>query len=327
MFDWLIHRARALRTWLFVRLRIWRGRWRRGTVRVAGLRLLHHLPWHLPWRHGGSTWRYGLYVPGGLRDDQSAPLVVVLHGCKQRALGFAYAAGWTDFADAARVRLLCPDQRRRANLYRCWNWFHPLAQGGQGELAVINAMIDDVSRQVSVDARAIAAIGISAGGALAALLAFHCPARFRAVATVAAPPLLGHYAVQNPHGVMQRGVALDPLLALGARLEACAPLAIIHGAADEVVHPRCADQLQAQAVEAFRRGGRPVAPDSPAAPAAGVSVTDFRADGELLVRRIEVAGLGHLWTGGPGGHAYCEPRGAPLTAWCGQFLRDVGVIA
>ena len=92
MLAWFMRRARALRTWLFVRLRIWRGRWRRGRITVPGLRLLHGL--------GHRTWRYGLYAPGGLSDEVSAPLIVVLHGCKQRALSFAYAAGWTDFADS-----------------------------------------------------------------------------------------------------------------------------------------------------------------------------------------------------------------------------------
>ncbi|WP_280154649.1 PHB depolymerase family esterase [Piscinibacter sp. XHJ-5] len=320
MFDWLILRARALRHWFFARLRIRRGRWRRGRIRLPGLRFL---PRHFAVR----TWRYGLYVPGGLKDGHSAPLIVVLHGCKQRALRFAQAAGWTDFADTARVRLLCPDQRRIANLYRCWNWFHPLAQRGQGELSVVNAMIDEVSRQVRVDDGAVAAVGISAGGALAALLAFHCPGRFRAVATVAAPPLLGAFSVHNPHGVMKHGVSLDPLLALGTRRDACAPLAIIHGNDDEVVHPRCAEQLQAQAVESFRRVGRSLASDAVVAASSGASVTDFRADGQLLVRRIDVPGLAHAWTGGPGGHAYCEPSGAPLTALCAQFLRDVGMLA
>jgi len=319
MLAWLIPRARALRTWLFVRLGLWRGRWRRGQVRGPSLRFL---PGHLAVR----TWRYGLYAPGGLRDDESAPLVVVLHGCKQRALRFAYAAGWTDFADTARVRLLCPDQRRLANLYRCWNWFHSAAQSGQGELTVVAAMIDDVAKRVRVDQNAVAAVGISAGGALAALLAFHCAKRFRAVITVAAAPLLGSFNVQNPHGVMQRGVALNPVLALGAGQEACAPLAIIHGTADDVVHPRCAEQLQAQAVESFRRAGKHATPGSTAAGSTGTTVTDYRANGELLLRRIDVQGLGHAWTGGPGGHRYCERSGAPLTALCGQFLRDVGML-
>jgi hypothetical protein len=44
------------------------------------------------------------------------------------------------------------------------------------------------------------------------------------------------------------------------------------------------------------------------------------------VRRINVLGMGHAWTGGPGGHHYCEPSGPPLTALCAQFLRDVGML-
>jgi poly(hydroxyalkanoate) depolymerase family esterase len=318
MLAWLLRRARALRTWLLVRLRIWRGRWRRGRIAVPGLL-------HL-WSLGHRTWRYGLYVPGGLNDEVSAPLIVLLHGCKQRALSFAYASGWTDFADAARVRLLCPDQRRLANFHRCWNWFDPLAQSGRGELEVITAMIDDVAGRVRIDERAVAVIGLSAGGALAALLAFHKPLRFRAAVAVAAPPLLGHFNMQSPLGVMQSGLALDPELALGARREACAPLAIIHGSADDVVHPRCAKQLQAQAVEAFRRAGRRAAPGATVAAAANTVVTDFAADGRLLVRRIDVLGGGHAWTGRPGGYRYCEPSGVPLTALCAQFLRDVGML-
>ncbi|MGH8629352.1 MAG: extracellular catalytic domain type 1 short-chain-length polyhydroxyalkanoate depolymerase, partial [Burkholderiales bacterium] len=268
----------------------------------------------------------GLYAPAGLNDEESAPLIVVLHGCRQRALGFAYAAGWTEFADGARVRLLCPDQRRLANLFRCWNWFHPSAQRGQGELEVVTAMIDDAAKRVRVDANAVAVVGMSSGGALAALLAFHHPERFGAVVAVAAPPLLGNLSVQNPHDVMRRGLAFGPLLALGGSRQAFAPLAIIHGAADNVVHPRCAEQLLAQALESFRRAGVQ-AETAAATPQSATVIADYRAGGNLLARSIGIKDLGHAWTGGPGGHPYCERRGTALTALCARFLRDVGVIS
>lgn len=319
MLQWLFARTRRVRTWVLVRLGLWRGRWRRCRVAVDGIRFLPGFP-------AVRSWRYGLYAPAGLRDADPAPLIVVLHGCKQRALNFAYAAGWTEFADRAGVRLLCPDQRRLANFFGCWNWFHPLAQGGKGELDVVNKMVDDATSRVRVLPGAVAAVGLSAGGGLAALLAFHYPKRFRAVAAVAAPPLLG-MQITSPQSVLRRGLSLNPLLALASRQGACAPLAIVHGSSDDVVHPRCAEQLLAQAVESLRRAGVHPARTETTAAAGPVSITDYRADSGLVVRSVLVRGAGHAWTGGPGGHPYCERKGVPITALCARFLRDAGLFA
>lgn len=307
----------GLRTWLWVRLGFWRGQWRRGRITVAGVSLHAGV-------FGVQTWRYGVYAPAGLRDDEAAPLLVVLHGCRQRALGFAFASGLTKLADRSRARLLCPQQRRLANLYGCWNWFVPPAQRGDGELRLIAAMLDQVAAQVRVEA--VAAVGLSAGGALAALLAFSLAERFRAVFVVAAPPLLGAFNVQDPRDVMRRGLLLAPTLAIGLRKRACAPLAIVHGTDDAVVHPTCAGQLQAQALESLRRDGVEVVRRDADEQATAVRITDFRGGDALRVRRIDVDGLGHEWSGGPGGHPYCTRGGVELTALCAQFLREAGVL-
>jgi poly(hydroxyalkanoate) depolymerase family esterase len=305
-----------VRTWL-VRLGLWRGRWRHGRTTLESARLVPGLRTH-------RTWRYGLYIPAGLRDEERAPLIVVLHGCRQRALRFSEASGWVAHADHARVRLLCPDQRRWSNLFRCWNWFEPRAQQGLGEVQVVVSMIDEVAQSVNVDAQSIAAVGVSAGGALAALLAFHHPDRFRAVATVAAPPLIGNFSLQSPKLVMQHGLLRDPALALGTAARACAPLVIIHGREDRIVNPRCAEQLLAQAAESYRRAGIETQRAERADASDLETVTEYRAGGALVLRRIEVARLGHVWTGGPGGHPFCERGGPGLAAMCAQFLREVG---
>jgi feruloyl esterase len=308
-----MHWLQRIRTWLFVRLGLWRGRWRRARVEVSGVRF---------GRFTLHKWRYGLYVPAGLADDVAAPLIVVLHGCKQRALGFAYASGWTAFADRAAVRLLCPDQRRLASLYRCWNWFHPLAQGGKGELDVVLAMLDDAGRRVRVERSAV--VGLSAGGALTALLAFHHPERFTAAAAVAAAPLIG-LTMQSWFTVVQRGLTGNPALALGSRQKACTPLLVLQGMLDEVVVPRCGEQLVAQALESQRRAGVHVEKFELTPQNTDVAVTDFRSTGRSVVRSVLVRSLAHLWTGGPGGHPFCEKQGVPVTALCVQFLRDAGV--
>jgi poly(hydroxyalkanoate) depolymerase family esterase len=278
-------------------------RWRHGRVRPNGAASL--------------SWHYGLYTPSGLRDDERAPLIVVLHGCTQRALRFAHASGWTALADATGARLLCPEQRRAANHHGCWNWFHSAAQNGEGEVGVITAMIDEVAALVSVDGNAIAAAGVSAGGALSTLLAFHCAGRFRAVIAVAAPTLS-----ESAWPTSSRDAA-----SLGADAPGCAPLAIIHGTADTIVHPRCADNIQEQALGLLRLAGTHTESRPGASTHGRATVTDFRERGRLLIRRIDLEGHGHAWTGGPGGHYYCEPAGLPLTGFCHEFLRDVGMLA
>src|SRR5689334_3761410 len=47
------------------------------------------------------------YIPEGL--PASAPLVVVMHGCKQNARDFAGEAGWTHIADTSHVALVMPE--------------------------------------------------------------------------------------------------------------------------------------------------------------------------------------------------------------------------
>jgi poly(hydroxyalkanoate) depolymerase family esterase len=308
-----------LRTWLLVRLGLWRGAWRRGRVSVPSAALFAG-------PLANHAWSYGLYCPPALRDDAPAPLVVLLHGCKQRALGFAQASGFTRAADAQGFRLLCPEQRRRANLWRCWNWFTPAAQRGHGELDVVRAMLDEVGRQVAVAPGAVAAVGLSAGGGLAALLAFHAADRVDAAVAVAAPPLLGATNLQDPRDVLKRGLAVEPTLALGSG-RAVAPLMVVQGQADGVVSQRCAEQLVEQAVRVNERS-RPALQVAAASPADGLAQTDYRdADGLLRVRALRIERLGHAWTGAPGGHPFVEAEGAALTRLAVQFLRDRGLLA
>lgn len=319
MARWLAERLRAWRTWFGVRLGLWRGIWRRGSVEVSVAPFAF-------WPFGAHRWRYSLYAPAGLGDAEAAPLIIVLHGCRQRAASFAVAAGLTRLADRAGARLLCPQQRRFANLYRCWNWFGPLAQAGAGEQRVILAMLDDVEARVAVSRQSVAAVGLSAGGAMAVLLAFHAPERVRAGVAVAAPPLLGSLLVQDPRDVMRRGLPFAPELALGLHQKACAPLAVIQGTADAVVSPRCATQLAAQVLESLRRADIPLTRSGgPAFEAA--TVEDFRGGEGVRLRRVDVPGLGHEWTGGPGGHAHCVSGGTRLPELCEQFLRDAAVLS
>src|SRR5688500_1904902 len=72
------------------------------------------------------------YVPEGLR--RGAPLVVVLHGCTQSAVGYDHGSGWSHLADRHGFALLFPEQQRANNPNLCFNWFNPADQRrGGGE--------------------------------------------------------------------------------------------------------------------------------------------------------------------------------------------------
>lgn len=297
--------------WLAKRVGLLRGRWRRLEVEAS----VASWTWW-PWPWSTARWDCALYRPAGLADDEEAPLVVLLHGCGQLAMEFAHATGLVAAADRGRFRLLCPEQREKANAWRCWNWFHPPAQNGQGELQVVLQALEAATGHVRTSH--VAAMGLSAGGGLAALLAFHHASRFAAVVTVAAPPLLGRGNLQDPRRVMKEGLAISPTLAT-LHIDGCAPLLVLHGTDDDVVTPTCADQLVQQALHVLGRR-------------AGALSAHALDDGEehlagarLVLRKRLLGGLGHAWSGANGGHPHVTREGPPITAVALDFLREVGV--
>jgi len=86
-----------------------------------------------------------VHVPEGLAPN--APLVVVLHGCTQRAGSHARAAGWVALADRLEFVVLAPEQASENNPSRCFNWFEPgdIARNS-GEAASIHAKIRHLMR-------------------------------------------------------------------------------------------------------------------------------------------------------------------------------------
>ncbi len=127
------------------------------------------------------------FVPAGL--SQQLPLVVVLHGCTQTAAGYEVGAGWCRLAQRYGFALLMPEQKRSNNPNNCFNWFLPEdITRGSGEPASIRQMIEQTERDHKIDRARIFVTGLSAGGAMTAVMLATYPEIFAAGAIIAGLP-------------------------------------------------------------------------------------------------------------------------------------------
>lgn len=262
----------------------------------------------VPFQHAGGPHPYWLYTPAAPAPAAGRPLVLMLHGCTQDAQDFARGTRMNAAAEAAGALVLYPSQASGANANGCWNWFRPQDQrAGAGEPALLVAMVRDAMATHAVDPRRVYVAGLSAGGAMAALLAREYPDVF-AAAGVHSGLVPG--AAQNMMGAlsaMKSGAKGQPRAA-GA--VPALPLIVFHGDADRTVHPRNGEQLLEHRSAAA--GGRAQSHRESARSADGQRYTrtvlhDGAAPATVLAEHWLLHGAGHAWSGG-------DPRGSHASA-------------
>lgn len=117
------------------------------------------------------------------------PLVVALHGCLQSAGQFDDETGLVSLAEETPFLLLLPEQRPENMSRRCFRWYDgDDNRAGQGESASIRAMVDHVMKTEGADPDRVFVLGLSAGGAMAAVLMANYPDLFAGGAILAGLP-------------------------------------------------------------------------------------------------------------------------------------------
>ncbi|MFZ2959410.1 MAG: PHB depolymerase family esterase [Candidatus Ozemobacteraceae bacterium] len=131
------------------------------------------------------------YVPSP--KPTFSPLVVVLHGCTQTARDIAATGGWNELADRFGFIVLFPEQVSRSdyksNPMQGFNWFkEEHIMRGTGEAESIHQMIDRMKTDHSIDPKRVFVTGLSAGGAMTAVMCCAYPDVFAGGAVMAGIP-------------------------------------------------------------------------------------------------------------------------------------------
>lgn len=274
-----------------------------------------------------QTRRYKLYAPPG-RSGHPLPLIVMLHGCTQDPDDFAAGTGMNEQARTQGFFVLYPAQSQGANPSRCWNWFkHSHQQRDSGEPALLAGMTQQVTREHGIDPRRVYIAGLSAGGAMAAIVAAAYPEVFAAVGVHSGLPPGAANSVASAFAVMKNGVTGPGLHTMtsrgGATPAAPVPTIVFHGDLDQTVHPRNGEHV----IAAVLGSAAPGVGDSPAAPENGTQVEQgVSAEGRRYTRWVHlgvngkplaehwlVHGAGHAWAGGQAEGSYTDSSGPDAT--------------
>ncbi len=268
---------------------------------------------------------YKLYVPSTYRgkDGPALPLVVMLHGCKQNPDDFAAGTKMNQIAEEQNCLVLYPAQAQNANGSNCWNWFKPGdQQRSQGEPSIIAGMTQEIMQTYHVDPQRVYIAGLSAGGAMAAVMANAYPDIFAAVGLHSGLPHGAAHDMMSAFAAMRNGMpgaSAHQRHAGGDRQRSPMPAIVFHGDRDATVHPRNSDQALAQcmtnqpppASRAGNQGRCRVHTETGAVPGGHqfTRVVRHDEDGNSLAEQWTIHGAGHAWSGGSSKGSYTDPKG------------------
>ena len=234
------------------------------------------------------------YVPPKLRAG--APLVVVLHGCTQDAAGYDRGSGWSELAERHGFAVLYAEQQRANNPNLCFNWFRRGdTERGRGEPLSIRQMVRRMLRDHELDAGRVFVTGLSAGGAMTAVMLATYPDLFAGGAIIGGLPHGAARNVQEAFASMAGGVSREAA-AWGDLVRAASPhkgrwprVSIWHGTEDATVRLANAHELVKQWTDVHGLGAAEPVRDLGEAHER-LTWSDRRGP---AVELVTIAGLGH----------------------------------
>ena len=257
---------------------------------------------------------YKLFEPA--RDGRALPLVVMLHGCTQNPDDFARGTRMNALARERGFLVLYPAQSPAHNPQGCWNWFkHSHQAAARGEPAILAGMVREVMASHDIDPKRVYVAGLSAGGAMAAILGETHPELFAAIGVHSG---LAAGAATDVQGALS-AMSGAPLPPRRARTAPVTPTIVFHGDADHTVNVVNGARVLEGTGLRERRESRIEST------AKGRSFTRrVLVDGQGAERAEQwtIHGAGHAWSGGDRAGSYADPLGPDASAEMLRFFLE-----
>ena len=257
--------------------------------------------------HPQGTRAYKLYIPTGYAAGQALPLVVMLHGCTQNPDDFAAGTRMNAVAEERQCFVLYPAQTKSANQSGCWNWFKRAHQRrDKGEPAILAGMTRELVKRYGIDQRKSYVAGLSAGGAMAAVMGAAYPDVYAAIGIHSGLPVGSAHDVQSAFAAMRGGRSV----AASGPTQRIVPAIVFHGDRDATVHPSNGARVASQCVDPQDRS-IDVVVQRGRVPGGHAYTCSVHKDptGRTVLEHWEVHGAGHAWCGGSAAGSYTDPNG------------------
>ena len=274
----------------------------------------------LSYANGAGRRQYRLYVPAGT-GSEPLPLIVMLHGCTQNADDFAAGTQMNALAERDRFVVAYPVQPQQANSSKCWNWFKPGDQRREsGEPSLIAGITREVIAAYNIDAARVYIAGMSAGGAMAAIMISEYPELYAAACVHSGLPPRCAHDLPSALAAMKGGEQRRARHAQRrSGMPPKRPLIVFHGDADATVNVANATRIL---------DGFDLRPDAGGAPSRidggrrACTVSRLVAGDNIDAELWTIHGAGHAWAGGNARGSYTDPAGPDASAEMLRFFLD-----
>ena len=259
--------------------------------------------------NAAGTREYKLYIPGA-HHARALPVVVMLHGCKQGPDDFAAATRMNALAEEFGLLVVYPKQASSANASGCWNWFEAKHQHREdGEPSLIAAITREVVAAYGTDPQRVYIAGLSAGGAMAQVMATTYPDVYAAVGVHSGLDYATAHDVPSAFAAMS-GSRRTKRMSRGDRRAGTVPTIVFHGDNDRTVHPSNGEEVIASASASDGGAQHERTVERGNASGRAYTRTTYRnRDGDPVVEQWVVHGGAHAWSGGSAEGSFSDPAG------------------